>query len=532
MTRPVYKIETWTGDDKDYTIEADVVSLFFKEVLTYGVGTFSFTVPTVKGIPDPYYFSDIAIDDIIKIWLRYNSVSGDPDFIGKVTKLNGRLSTAEGYVRQISGLSQGEVLLRKFKRDRLWSGVAASDIVEEICDDLGLGKTKVEADATSETIEVQTERYIDALKRVSDYYDAGGSVKKDFFVNVDNDLVWASRDGTPPFRTTPDVEALTIGKNVIRCNVIRDVNPVKNNITVYGARFEVPASTHDGYTEATTNWTSNGTVTAHDADYKAGQYSIQATKTVGSAPWTLYLQRTFDSIRCGWQHQRYARFYWKYFHNSPVVEYDVEIALLAPDWSNRFTKDVGLWKSEDVWYHRNMELGPHGGWASTGDPDWLDVQGWRISHLNGHGMSSTLRVDELYFTGGHYYGVASSGAADRDFEGSDARLTSDTLCTERAQTLLYQKSGQPIQIQLAIIGNPNVLVGDRIPLIIPSEGISEQDFDVIAVVQSFNTQGFITTPTMLNSENIRQPLQTNILEALINTQQAIKALSRDQKIIS
>jgi len=531
LTAPVYKIETWTGGVKDHTIEKDVVSLFFKEALTYGVGSFSFTLPTVKGVPDPYYFSDIAIDDTVKIWLDYDSVSGDPDFVGKVTKPIGYVSTQQGYIRQISGLSQGEVLLRKFKRDRLWSAIGASTIVEELCDDLGLGKTKVEADATSETIEVQTERYVDVLKRVSDYYDAGGSVKKDFFVNVDNDLIWASRDGTTPFRTTPDVESLTVGRNVISCNVIRDVMPVKNNITVYGAGFELPVGTHDGYSEATTDWTSNGTVTAN-ADSKAGNYSIQATRTVGATPCEVYLERAFSSFRCGWRHQRYVNFYWKYFHTSGFPEFDIKVALLAPNWANRFEKDIGLWKTQNIWFHRTMELGPHGGWASTGSPDWLDVQGWRITHDCTLGLTSTIRVDELYFTGGHYYGTASSGAADRDFEVSDGRLTSDTLCSERAQTVLYQKSGQPIQIDLVIVGNPNVLVGDRIQMTIPSEGISAQDYDVIAVGQGLTTRGFRTDVTMLNSEDVREPLQTNYLEALIATQQAVKALGRDQKIIS
>jgi len=527
VTNPVYQIETWTGAVKDHTITTDAISLFFKEVLTYGVGNFTFMVPAKKG--DTYYYDDIAIDDKVKIWLDYDSVGGDPDFIGKVTKPNGYLSAQGGYFRQISGLSQGEVLLRKHKTDTLWTAINASTIVEEICDDLGLGKTKVEADATDETIEVQTERYIDVLKRVSDYYDAGGSVKKDFFVNVDNDLVWASRDGTSPFRSGEDVETLAVGTNITSYNVIRDVTLVKDNITVYGASFELPAGTHDGYTEATTNWTSDGTVDT-DLDAKAGKYSIEGERTV--SPATVYLQRSFSSFRCGWRHQRYIHFWYKGIRTGGVAAVSVYVHILAPDWSNRFTKLCLDFPHQDLWIHEIMELGPHGSWASTGSPDWTDVQGVRFVYDAGAASTkAVLRIDELYFTGGHYYGTASSGSAHRDLEVSDARLTSDTLCSERAETLLYQKSSQPIQIDLIIIGNPNVLVGDRIPVTIPAEGISAQNYDVISVGQSLTERGFITTATMLNSENIREPAQTNYLDALINTQQAVKALSRDQKVI-
>lgn len=532
MTNPVYKIETWTGGVKDYTIEKDVTNLQFKEVLTYGVGTFSFTVPTVKGVPDPYYFSDIATDDIVKIWLDYDSVSGDPDFVGKVTKPNGRLSTAEGYVRQISGLSQGEVLLRKFKRDTLWSAVGASTIVEELCDDLGLGKTEVEADATSETMEVTTERYIDVLKRVSDYYDVGGSVKKDFYVDVDNNLVWASRDGTAPFRTTPNVEALTIGENILSYNIVRDVTPVKNNIAVYGAKYDTP-SNHDDWTDATAGWTSNGALTADPTNQKRGTYSV---KTTGANVEPLWMQRTFASIKCAWKNHRFLNFYF-YLTDSSGLDYGgtYTVYLLAPDASNRFRHGVnnpGL----NSWLHYRQELGPqNASWVvDVGDPDWNDIQGFQLATTDncvGACVAETINIDELYFSDQHYTGTASSGAADRDLEVNDPRFLSDADCARLAETWLYQKSSQPIQINLVIIGNPNVLVGDRIPMTIPSEEISAQDYDVISVEQ-LGPLPFITTVTMLNSENIREPLQTNVLETLINTQQTVKALSRDQKIVS
>jgi len=535
VTNPVYKIETWTGETKDHTIgygaDIDALNIYFREAITSSVGVFSFAVPTVKGVPDPYYYGDIAIGDKVKIWMNYDSISGDPDFVGVVTKPNGRLSTAEGFVRQISGLSQGEILLRKQKKNRLWNGVEADDIIQELAEDLGIyDAAKIATDTTSETIEVQTERYMDVLKRVSDYYDAGGSVKKDFMVDWENELVWKAR----PWRTT-GVETLKTGEhphNILSYNVTRDVNAVKNNISVYGASFELPGLNHDGYCELTTDWTSDGAVSLN-TDCKVGNYSIQGydTDIAGASPMSVYLQRALSSFRCGWRHQRYLNFYWKYFHNSGVPEYDVVLALLAPDWSNRFSKDIGGYKNQNVWYHESQQLGSHGGWTSTGSPDWLDIQGFRLTHTNDNNVTSTVRVDELYFTGGHYYGTASSGSADRDLEVTHDRLASDSQCTQYAQTLLYQKSAIPIQIDMVVLGNPNVLVGDRLPITIPAEGISAQNYDVIEVGQLLDTRGYLTMVTMVNSENIRQPLATNQLALLIEARKQIQAVSRDEKAI-
>lgn len=528
MTNPVYKIETWTGGVKDHTITDEARSLQFKEVLTYGVGTFSFTVPTVKGKPDPYYYDDITKDDTVKIWLDYDSVSGNPDFVGKVTKVSGRLSIQEGYVRQISGLSQGEIMLRKHKKNKLWSGIGASTIVTGIAGSLGLGAGSIEADATAETIEVNTERFFDVLQRVSDYYDGGGSVQKDFYVNVANDLVWCSRDGTAPFRSGASVESLTIGDNILSYDVIRDAMPVKNNIVVYGGPYNRPPGSDD-WCETLANWTSDDTL-ALSGTRVVGEYSISGFTAVAN---NVYAQRTNTACRCGWRDQRYMNFYYYCVHGGGgAATAQLTVSLLAPIWADRFEK-VFTGITQSVWFHKDLELGPHGNWSSVGSPGWADIRGARFKEFGGAGAGSAqVLIDEFHYTGGHYYGAASSGAADRDFELTDDKLTTNAECVQRAETIALRKETLPIQIAVVIAGNPNVLVGDRLSMTIPAEGISAANYDVISVGQLLSVDGgYLTTATMMNSANVRQPLKTNIADLIVEARNHMQALSRSEQRI-
>jgi hypothetical protein len=57
-------------------------------------------------------------------------------------------------------------------------------------------------------------------------------------------------------------------------------------------------------------------------------------------------------------------------------------------------------------------------------------------------------------------------------------------------------------------GTNNILVGDRIPLTITTEGISSTDFDVIQVENFMVNEGWTTKATMMDSANVRTPLVT------------------------
>jgi len=533
---PVYKIEVWepAGGSPLYTIEHDAISIYTKEIVTKGIGFFNISLVAKKGLDYCYY--DIDPHDKVKIWFGYDAVSGDPDFIGRIQRIEGTLTANEGYIRHLSGLSQGEILLRRFKKDTYYNAIDASVIATELANDLSLGTGDITADTIDIHLESADKTYCDVLQKISDYwYDAGNKVQKDFYVDVDFDLVWKTR----PLRTA-GVETLTVGDNILSYRVVQDVLPIKNSITVYGATYTTP-SNKDSYTESTTNWTSDGALTADNTNQKAGIYSVKTTAN-NIEP---YMEKTFPSIKCGWKNHRHLNFRY-YLVDQGGLGYGVSfwVYILAPNNANRFRHGFNT-PGLASWLQYRNELGPHNegtghDWqVDAGTPDWNDVQGVRFYFVDscvGACAADTINIDELYFSDQHYTGTATDAASiasygQRDYAITDPGLLSDSDCTKRAESILFQQKDLVKQIEVSTIGNTNILIGDRLNMTIPAENISGVDFDVISVVNSFSDRGYITTPTMLNSAIIREPLITKQSNIIANIETTLRRLSRDEKTI-
>jgi len=555
---PAYKIETWTGANKDYTITDEAISIYFKEALTNQVGHFEFWVPTVKGKANPYHYGDIALNDTVKIWIGYKGQDfpATPHFAGKVTKIEASLSMEGGYVRRISGLGLGRIVLNRLKKNKLYSGISASSVVTEWAGtDLGLGTEQIDPDAPSVELEVLTKSYFDLLRWISDYWvDAATQIKKDFYVapcstHISGDLVWKSR----PFRTS-GVDSLTIGTNIERYQVTRSEDQVRNSIMVYGAREKCWSGSvgKDGWCESTTNWAGQATPSL-SSSRMYGDYSIQVSVNSISN----YIQRTNlggvkAKFRTGDQYP-YLRFclYWTedYWGTKPYMY----VSLWAPDISNRFDCEFSnilqgteYAPAKDEWHDISLPLGPKcegtglSEWKKVGSPNWENLSGFKfyLTWLAGSG-NITIRVDGLHFYGASFSGFAEDSTSQmnygrKDLEFMDEKLRSDSDCEKRAQTMLYQLKDPPIQLDVIVKpGSNNLLIGDRIPMTIPAEGISAQNFDIISVEQFLNAQAGLTSRvTIVNTPNIRQTTPLNRDDLIMNMQRFIKQLNLEERRIS
>lgn len=530
MTKPVYKIETYTGAVLDHTIEKDALEIRFKEILTSDVGGFRIVLPTKKNGSD-YYYDDIAVFDKVKIWLDYDSVSGDPDFIGRIYRISAPLSVEGGYVRIIRGKSQGEILQRRFKKDKSWINIDASVIVTELANDLSIGTGSIESDTTDLNLTVKTETYFDLLKKISDYYDAGGSVKKDFYVDIDYDLVWAERDGTSPFRSGASVETFTVGDNIVNYQVLRDIENVRNDIVVYGDAGTFEPQDQDSWTESLTNWTASaGTLSLENAIKKYGNYSVECwSESLGT---DTKFKRTFDVLTL--RDINELRF-WRLVDATPSTS---KVRLLAPDTSNYFEADM---TTTEGWQHKSYSLGPteiydanlnpNGAWTETGTPNWWNMQG--IQFWVEYGPQDVYTyIDALYFAPVRWTGSVSDNTSKtnygtREMEYTDDDLKSDTQCDVKAETLLYQMKDPVIRIDLVVVGNSNVLVGDRLSMTIPAENISASSYDVISVEQVLlpAPHGFRTYISMVDSANTR-------FAPVVTTNELLRRQWIDQKVIA
>lgn len=528
MSIPAYKIETLTGAVLDHTIEHEAF-FRFKEILTDGIGNFVFTIPTKK---IDYVFNDIVLHDKVKFYVGYTTVPANPNFIGRVTSISAPLRTESGFIRVISGLSQGEILLRRQKKNKFYTGTNASVIVTEWANDLGLGTGDITADTNQPDIEVRTKTYFDLMRQISDYWiDGANQIKKDFYVDIDFDLVWKVR----PLRSA-GVETFTVGKNIEGYSVAQKVEPVKNEITIYGSADKPLPLDKDTWTESLTDWTASvGSLVLDAVTFQVGAKSIRAWDNAGGiATFKRDIPRT--TIR-----DINKLFFWSIA--TPHMPTTLKVRLHAPDNANYFHADF---TTGGAWTFNEFDLGaeheyhatgnPNGTWTLQGSPNWWDIEFIEFYADYAPNSNAFVFIDGLWFFPKRWSNTASDAGSQtsygqRDLEITDDKLHSDTECQRRAETLEFTLKNHPTQITLLTKGNTNVLIGDRLSMTIPAENISAVNYDIFSVEHSFYPQpGWQTRAVMVNSVNIRREVSFSPMQKLVGLRRKVRELTIDRNI--
>jgi hypothetical protein len=559
LTHSVYKIEIRepVGGALLYsfgntsTDNTEVSQWQTKDVLTDGVGYFVFTIPTKKGVQEKYQYYDIDLMDTVKIFHDRATVPATANFIGKIYDISAPLSTDSGYVRIISGLNFGEVLLRRIKKNRIWTGTDTDVIVTELANDLSILHAADIGDENSHpSITCASETYFDLLRKLSDNWVGGVNINFDFFVDVDTHLHWKQR----PIRTV-GVPTFTIGENILNYKVSRSVTPVRNNITVYGQSGDVGIPGLDGRCDPTNkdSWTvddiANWHLTAGDAVISdaagsmVGANHIRGDTTV--APFTVTFHRHFSTpyVMFGNTAYQTLNFYMKTGLGSAPVE---TVRLWAPDNANYYEVTVGLGINSG-WILKQYQLGenqtydatykPTAYWVPHGSPNWDDIEG--IEFYYDCGDQTSIHIDALYFGHGRFrdtasdlVGAGSSGVlyGQRDLEITDNTLRSDTECEQRSEAMLYQMKTPPVQIEVTKKpGDNNILIGDRVPMTIPAENISVVDYDIFMVEhdQKPEPEGYSSKATMVNSASIREPVEASLHRSLAMLKVQVRRIAAD-----
>lgn len=524
---PQNRIKTYTGGVNDYTLDNKALSIHIKDVLN-DVGTFNFVLPTVEDTG--YLYTDIAINDKAYFYLwdaEVGSLPANPQFIGKICRISAPLTCGSGYYRVFEGKLLGEILGRQLKRNKSWIATDADVIVAELASDLGLG-TVFSGDASDDydvTLHVDVEPFMDVLQKVSDYWvSAGVEIRKDWYVNISNNLVWKTR----PLRSV-GVETLTVGVNILNYNVLRDVEPVKNYITVFGTNG---TNAQEGRCEPVGHdeWTYGA---GWDPDYGTEGPSV-VTKILGANSLLLSSEDVagHETIQChydfsaslqgmGRSGYQLLKFYiCRDITGAAPITGQVR---LCTDATNYFYRNIVTEASNLNFNAVNSDLGdsqeydvvlnPNGVWHKALSPDWFNINFIEFYFERTDANDMFFYIDALYFSKGRYRANASSGAPaseQSDFDVVDDNLKSDAECQSRAETLLYQLKDAPIRIDIETMGNMNILIGDQLSVTIPAESITAQPYDVLSVEHDLTKEGFKTKASMVNSSvtptliNIRQ----------------------------
>ena len=534
---PVYKIETYTGAVLDHTITSDAFNINAHDRVTDAIGQFTIALPSGS------QFEDIGLHDTVKIYLGYDATPANPNFVGKVQKIEDGFTKGYGYVRKISGLALGEILLRRIKCGH-YSGMQASNIVKEFAADLSLGDSEVVTETATPPLEFVNETYFDAMQKVSDVWiSAGVQLKKEFDVNASNNLRYKTR----PLGTSG--ETLEVGNQIIDYTVRRSLENLKNNITVYGAwdeNFITKVPQDESWTEPTAGggvppeWTATlGTLSMDTVDKVQGTASLKCAAVFGGVTnWKVdfyrYLkpQYAFISGNARTITQSFSRLHFQ--AKGPSAPVNDAVYLWAPDSSNYFWKAIG-WI--DSWQTSNFTLPTTdtlSGWTKVANAEAGFITAMQFK-CEWSGGAFDARLDDLALQGGRFcYSISDptsiTGYGQRDLVVIEDSLKSNAQCEARARTLLYQRKDPITETEISLLGNTNILVGDRIALNLPRASVNA-NFDITEVDHTVTKDGFFTRLTAIQGAENRYGVSVSPMQEISRLKVAVRGLSRDLKLI-
>jgi hypothetical protein len=543
MSVPVAKIEIYRSTALLHTIENAFALVKTKEILTSGVGTFNFVLPTQIG--NEWVYNDVLIGDLCKIWFGYDSIESyeAPFMVGKIYDIAGTGDIKGGYQRVFNGKSLSEILQRRIKTKR-WVSYDASDIVTELANNLNLGTEQITSDTTDVTLQIEDETFFGVLQDLSDFWnvDTGLQINKDFYVapcntHANGDLVWKVR----PFHDSSNaaIPSFTIGDNIVSYVVTRDKLNIINKLHQYGAPEKRYPSDGDAWTEGAVlpdGWTSDGTIHTTNAapTPKVGSWQIHAYKPMSDYS-DIWLQFTFPStvvLRI----DALIHFFCKCYYAHPNVSNIIKI--LCPDTSNYYYKTISngdLTNYEEI-SHDFTFVGEEA-WSLYGNPNWQDAQALRFEFTWDYNPSQVqIWIDGLYFDKLNYLFTAEDSASQTSYDIheralTDVNLKSDAECESRGKTIISQKKDPSLQIEIVTPGNVThkgnrgIMVGDRVPLVVPSENLSA-NFDTISVEHSFGSNGFLTSFVASSIERQREKAYTSPQDVIRQIVKDVDGLSR------
>lgn len=528
---PQYSIDFYAAVGGAARPTIHLIDLYTKKVLTESLGSF------VAMVKNDSNLAQISQYDEVRIKLGMDTLPADYTFRGRVTKI--KSSVADKKIKIISGLDRGEVLLRRLK-SKYYLSTGVSAIVHEFADDLGLGDADIVADAQTIELGLAETSYFEAMQQLSDYWvNAGTQVKKDFYVDEDGHLNYKNR--SPAWRTA-GVAELTLGENLLSYDVDEGLDNVKNQIRAYGGwddKYTTDMPGDENWTEGPScdaHWVvEKGSVAVDAVNFHVGTYSIQATPAFDGVDWHADFYRTFEpefgtisgnprSIL-----QSFSRIACHAMCNiaGPIT---MRLYLYAPDTSNYFWIASGPTYS-GVWDPPlTQAMGPTAGWTEVGSPRWDFITA--LKFYSNNAIAYTLNIDGLALQGGRFRAEVSDPTSQtayqrRDLVHIDDKLLSNAYCATRANTLLYQLKDPVKEVQLLCRGNSNILLGDQIPLTLPNEGITAENFFVVGVENFLNTEnkGFHTKPTLLNTASSREKVSWDTQRELSILKQRVNRLS-------
>jgi hypothetical protein len=559
---PTYKVEFWNGANFrhgfGYGYDAHIVSLRVKPGLTSAIGSFEISIPDTGSSGNA--FNNIGVYEDVYIGLGYTTDPGNTFFRGKIDTVKMEFSANQGWLRIFSGRDYGEALLRYLERQAFTGSASGSTII--LKDDSGLNSDNqyIVNETALYALVMDNTKVFDGMNEISDF------INKDFNVDTNSKLHWFERQSTVGSNT------FVVGTNIISYRFFDDITDSFNQYYVFGlADSSVTSGSYwpinrDSYTENETGswrgYANSGsdtevTIFVDAVNYKTGSYSLYGQYNLqGGVPAWIKLIYTLtgslmlnsndfvDFWRCG------------YITSGPGSNhYYASKVKLKTDDDNYFEcnlEEINANNPTRLWVNYHIPVGPEveGGsltgsidqntgsykWSRVGRPDWYNINKFELDAYGSAeflNLYNKLWIDGLYFGTRFQFQSGSTGSQTRyGFRPKviiDDRYNSTEYCKNVATILLEMNSGSTRQIEIITTGSPNLSMGYRYAITIPSEGISAQYYELIDLEHRIDAgEGFTSKCLLTDKKQLRVPIPliNYAIQAAISKQVTMRDIER------
>jgi len=150
------------------------------------------------------------------------------------------------------------------------------------------------------------------------------------------------------------------------------------------------------------NWTSNGSPSLDDTDYKMGNtVGNHSVKSLVSSDTSIWMKITdIEPLDCSEDTGYKELFFWiKWIHeNGSFPDSGATLRLFSGSESSYFERSLtNFIASSDEWSNATLKVGPDQGWSSTNSSDWKSVTGLEFRLFWLDSTNPTMKIDGLYF---------------------------------------------------------------------------------------------------------------------------------------
>lgn len=395
----------------------------------------------------------------------------------------------------------------------------ATNVVNDILSGSGISTGSVPWDDTPLTHSYYNEPAFNALRDIADI------VSWDTKTDV-NGLwqAWTRRSNTAG-------GTLQTGSNIIKFSRVKDVDNVKNNVSVRGAPEALFPYDGDWWTESSgSGWTLVSGSLTEGKNVSALPSVVGARYISGSSndivsKW-LIIRHTIDPSLNLTNNENITLAFWTaggtIWTNVDSI-HQVRLKRDATDERNYFYAQLKTLTGGTTWTDNSFELGfgnvtgssQAGDWTKIGNMNWQDIRCiefylWYTGITAGPTFYiDGLRFENLRFTGSAIDATSTGSYGNRPYEEISDYFHSYKECQDRAEEILSLGKYPMNQFTVLTTGSEAINGGDRIYLLLPSEGVTPATYyDVLEVNHMVSSQeGFVTNLTLGDRVEIRDVAQ-------------------------